>query len=189
MNIQSANQLRNTFLIAMPSVQESWFSQSLVLVCDHTPESTLGLVVNKPLGMQLGELYEQMDIPCPEMNLRGIPVFKGGPMQSERGFILHSWYREASGTQQIGDNLYLSTSKDVLVDIAQGNGPSQFLVALGYAGWGENQLVDEIFANAWLNAPVSTDLIFETPSHQRWEDAAAHVGIEIRHLCASIGHA
>lgn len=189
MNIQSAYELKNTFLIAMPSMQETWFGQSLVLVCEHSQEAAMGIVVNKPLGMQLGELYEQIDIPCANMNLRSIPVFKGGPVQSERGFILHNYYRDVPGTQKIGEDLYLSTSKEVLADIAIGVGPQHFLVALGYAGWGENQLIDELCANAWLNAPVLPSLIFETPPHQRWEDAATHVGIEIRHLCANVGHA
>lgn len=189
MNIKSANQLDNTFLIAMPSMQETWFGQSLVLVCEHNQESSMGIVVNKPLGMQLGELYEQMEIRCTDMNLRGIPIYKGGPVQSERGFILHTGYKDAPGTLQISKNLYLSTSKEVLIDIAKGEGPDRFLVALGYAGWAEHQLLEEICANAWLHSPVSEELLFETPTHLRWEEAAMKVGVEIKHLCLAAGHA
>lgn len=189
MNIHSLSDLKNTFLIAMPSMVETWFSQSLTLVCEHDSESTMGIVINKPLGMQLGELYEQMDIPCDDMNLKGMPVFKGGPVQNERGFVLHTGYKEAAGTQQISETLFLSTSKDVLVDIAQGNGPEQFLVALGYAGWGEHQLADEIQQNAWLNGSVAQDIIFDIPTHYRWEEAARRMGVEIKHLCAAVGHA
>lgn len=149
----------------------------------------MGLVVNKPLGMQLGELYEQMDIELTDMNLRGLPVFKGGPMHNERGFVLHTKHCDTPGMLKINDNLFLSTSKDVLVDIAQGKGPDKFLVALGYASWGEQQLTDEIFANAWLNAPVDEELIFDRPVHYRWEEAAQHVGVDIRRLTAVVGHA
>jgi len=183
------NHLKNTFLMAMPSMIETWFSQSVTLICDHSEESTMGIVVNKPLGMQLGELYEQMDIPCEDMNLRGVPVFKGGPVQNERGFVLHTGYRDAPGTQKIGEYLYISTSKDVLVDIAEGRGPDQFLVALGYAGWEKGQLSDEIRRNAWLNGAVDQDIIFNIPTHYRWEEAALRVGVEIKHLCAAVGHA
>jgi putative transcriptional regulator len=189
MNIQSLNHLKNTFLISMPSMAETWFSQSLTVICEHSSESTMGIVINKPLGMQLGELYEQMDIPCDDMNIRGMPVFKGGPVQNERGFVLHTGYGDCSGAQVISENLYLSTSKDVLVDIALGKGPEKFLVALGYAGWGANQLAEEIQHNAWLNGIVAHDIIFELPTHYRWEEAARRMGVEIKHLSSLVGHA
>jgi len=189
MNINTLHDLKNTLLVAMPSMQETWFAQSLTLICDHTAESTLGIVVNKPLGMQLGELFEQLDIECDDLTIKGMPVFKGGPVQEERGFILHTGYGLADNPAQIGEDLFLSTSRAILNHIASGNGPDRFLVALGYAGWGEHQLVDEIIANAWLNAPGSNDLIFDLPTHYRWDQAAARMGIDIRHFCSAAGHA
>lgn len=189
MKIHSMNHLNNTFLVAMPSMHETWFNQSVILICDHEPDSTMGIVLNKPMGMQLGELFEQLDIPCDDMNLKGIPVYKGGPVQVERGFVLHSSYRDAAGTTKIGEDLYLSTSREVLVDIAQGNGPDRFFVALGYAGWGENQLADEICANAWLNASSNNDLIFDLPIYYRWEEAVKEIGFDIKHISSAVGHA
>ena len=189
MKIHSINHLKNTFLVAMPSMHETWFNQSVILICDHGHDSTMGIVLNKPMGMQLGELFEQLDIPCDDINLKGIPIYKGGPVQAERGFVLHSSYRDTSGTRKIGEDLYLSTSRDVLMDIAQGIGPDRFFIALGYAGWGENQLADEIRANAWLNASADNHIIFDLAIHDRWQASAKEIGVDIRHVSSAVGHA
>ncbi|MCG6872370.1 MAG: YqgE/AlgH family protein [Gammaproteobacteria bacterium] len=180
--------LRNQFLIAMPSMQDPNFSRTVTLVCQHGAEGALGIVINRPTQLNLGEVLEQMHVSGGDPASLDRPVFHGGPVQMERGFVIHDgpgW----ESTLVVGEDLALTTSQDVLAAIAGATGPRHYLVALGYAGWGAGQLEHEISQNAWLNGPANTQLIFETPADGCWEAATRHLGVDPALLSSEAGHA
>lgn len=178
--------LRNQFLIAMPGLRGSEFAGALAYVCDHTADGALGLVINRPLDIRLDELLDQMDlaeVTCDQ------PVFNGGPVQLERGFVLHRGGCRWQHSMAISDSICLTTSRDILGAIGQGEGPKDFMLALGYAGWSPGQLEEEIASNAWLTCPADDDLLFEIPWDQRLEVAMRRLGIDPAQLSSSVGHA
>lgn len=181
--------LTNHFLIAMPSMADPNFSRTVTYLCEHTAEGALGIVVNRPTDIRLGELLDHIGLEGAAATVADQPVYLGGPVQRERGFVLHRPSGEWESSMKITDDIVLTTSKDILEAIAKAKGPSEFLVALGYAGWGPGQLEDEMAENAWLSGPASADIIFAKASAQRWHAAAALLGVDMSLLSTDTGHA
>jgi len=177
-------------LLAMPGVVSGSLANTVIYVCEHNENGALGLVINRPTDLTLGELLkrvalgpvERTDIP------QDVPVFFGGPVQTDRGFVLHTPVGSYASSIHLGD-LALTTSKDVLQDVAQGRGPDHLLVTLGYAGWGAGQLEHEMAQNAWINVSASDTLLFHTPVEQRYSAALAQLGINPTMLAGQVGHA
>ncbi|HXG28463.1 MAG TPA: YqgE/AlgH family protein [Nevskiales bacterium] len=182
--------LRNQFLVAMPGMVDGNFDHTVTLLCEHTPEGAMGLVINRPTTLDLRDMLQHMGIPIERLDGEPIPVYWGGPVQPERGFVLHS--SEAArwdSTLKLSDAISVTTSKDILVAISQGQGPAHYLVTLGYAGWSAGQLEQEILHNSWLNTPADSAIVFETPTAARWEAAARLLGVDVRLLGTDPGHA
>ncbi|MBI5259589.1 MAG: YqgE/AlgH family protein [Burkholderiales bacterium] len=185
--------LTNQFLIAMPGMADDTFAGSVVYLCEHTEKGALGLVINKPIDIKLKNLFEKVDLSLGSPELGEQPVFFGGPVQTERGFVLHekigSHASPYNSTLQIPGGLEMTTSKDVLEALAQGAGPKKLLVTLGYSGWAAGQLEDEIGRNGWLNVDAKREIIFDTPVEQRYDRALSLLGIDPRMLSQEAGHA
>lgn len=181
--------LNNQFLIAMPGLFDPHFSHTVTYLCQHNQDGALGIVVNRPIGMKLKDIFQQMGIASELESALNAPVFAGGPVQQERGFVIHGpCERRWDSSIATADNIMLTSSRDILEAIAKGEGPKQFLIALGYAGWGSGQLEKEIGENAWLNTPFGEAILFETPISQRWNAAANQLGIDINRLTTAAGH-
>ena len=186
----STNLLSNQFLIAMPHLASTHFSHSVTYLCEHNEEGSMGIVINHPLKLSLAELFRHLNISKIDNSMEEYPVFLGGPVQSNRGFVLHDGGNHWRTSIPITDSIFLTASHDILEDIACKQGPMHFLVALGYAGWSSGQLASEIQANAWLSIEADAQHIFITEVEQRWYAAAAQLGIVDMNLISSqIGHA
>ena len=184
----------NQFLIAMPGMADPTFAGSVVYLCEHTEKGALGLVINKPVDIKLKNLFEKVDLSLTRDDIADTPVYFGGPVQTERGFVLH----ERLGTDAspynstlsvAGGSLDMTTSKDVLEALADGAGPKRMLVTLGYSGWGAGQLEDEISRNGWLTVDADPKVIFDTPIEQRYQRAVSLLGIDPHMLSQEAGHA
>ena len=172
----------------MPSLEDSVFERSVVYVCEHSLNGALGLIINKPTDLMLPELFERIELNFGREDLREMPVLLGGPVQTERGFVLHPSGQQFQATLELGE-LGLSTSQDTLFAIAAGQGPSQHLIALGYAGWEAGQLESELADNAWLTCPADPQILFDIPAEQRLSAAAARLGVNLSLLTSQAGHA
>lgn len=188
-DMDNSSSLGNHFLIAMPNLNDPNFSRTVTLICQHNDEGAMGITVNRPSDITVSEVLSQLHIQSDKGAHMGRMVCHGGPVQNERGFVLHSPLGQWESTLAINDELGISTSKDILSAIADGNGPESWLLTLGYAGWGPGQLEQEMAANAWLNGPAEQDIIFNTPADQRWEAAAKHLGVNLSNLSSDTGHA
>jgi len=184
--------LTNKLLIAMPSLDDGNFSQTIALVCGHSEQGALGLVLNRPLPMRLGQVFEQMLLDTPHGDWADQSVLRGGPVEQERGFVIHTPEGPGHGpwdsTMTVSEQIHVTTSKDILEAIAAGRGPTEAVVALGYAGWDAGQLESEIKHHAWLVADVSSDIIFRTPFSERWQAGATLLGVDLT-LLGSAGNA
>lgn len=185
----SSSGLSNHFLLAMPTLREGIFSQSITYICEHGPEGAMGIVINQPLELSVAEIFEHLQIKT-DPKTSQYPVMAGGPVQIDHGFVLHrncdtSW--EAS--LRVTPEITLTTSRDILRSIAQGSGPSDHLIALGYAGWSAGQLDEELAHNSWLTLPADGDIIFSTPYQQRASAAAAMLGVDMNLISGQAGHA
>lgn len=179
---------QNQFLVAMPEFKDSHFDRSVTLLCEHNQDGALGLVVNRPTDLHLSTMLSHMDVQCDK--LAGDPiVYWGGPVRPEHGFVLHGSPGNWESSLKISEDLYLTTSRDVLDALGRGHGPHEYLVALGYAGWGSGQLEREILDNAWLNAPLDRKILFSLPASERWLAATQLLGLDVRHLASQAGHA
>jgi putative transcriptional regulator len=185
--------LTNQFLIAMPGMADDAFAGTVVYMCEHNENGALGLVINKPIALTLGSLFEKVELAPPGEGLADTPVFYGGPVQTDRGFVLHEPLDEAGGhynaTLAVPGGLEMTTSRDVLEALSHGAGPKKLLVTLGYSGWAAGQLEDEIGRNGWLTVDATPEIIFDTPVEQRYERALGLLGIDPRMLSADAGHA
>lgn len=181
--------LTNQFLIAMPTLEDPNFARTVTFVCAHNEDGAMGIVINRPLKLELGEVLSQMQIEAADPAVNSQIVYQGGPVHRDRGFIIHRPARDFGSTIQIGDDIAISTSREILSAISRGEGPADTLVALGYAGWGAGQLEQEMQQNAWLSGPACPDVIFRAPPAQRWEQAAARLGIDLGLLSSDVGHA
>ncbi|MBW7925028.1 MAG: YqgE/AlgH family protein [Burkholderiaceae bacterium] len=179
----------NQFLIAMPSLSDSNFGGAVVFIAEHSPKGALGLVINRPMQIDLATLFERIDLKLEIAPLASAPVLFGGPVQMDRGFVLHEPVGEWNSTVTVGDGLGLTSSKDVLEAVAEGTGPQRMIVTLGYAGWGPGQLEEEIGRNSWLSVPATSELIFDTPIEERLPGAYRLLGIDPAFLSMSAGHA
>ena len=180
--------LNNQFIIAMPSLADPNFFHTVTYLCQHNQEGALGIVINRSAEMKLGDIFKQMNIRATSLCAAETPVFAGGPVQQERGFVLHTTGGGWDASMVISESISLTTSRDVIEAIAAGKGPEQYMVALGYAGWGEGQLEQEILANAWLNTPYSQHVLFDEPINMRWRAAAGQIGVDINQLTTPAGH-
>ena len=190
--------LTNQFLIAMPGMGDGTFAGTVVYLCEHTEKGALGLVINKPSDINLGVLFEKIELHLSRPELGNAPVFQGGPVQTERGFVLHEpVFSDAdkpnesvyASTMTIPGGLEMTTSKDVLEALATGAGPRKVLVSLGYAAWGEGQLESELAENSWLTVGADPAVIFDTPVEQRYDKALSLLGLEAWTLSPDAGHA
>ena len=190
--------LTNHFLIAMPGMEDDTFAKSVVYVCEHSGRGALGLIINKPGEISMGDLFQKVDLPLDRQELAMQPVFHGGPLQTERGFVLHEPIVVEgappgeplyASTLAVPGGLEMTTSKDVLEALSGGGGPQKVLITLGYSAWGEGQLESEIAANSWLTVDADTDLIFDSPVEQRYDRALKLLGLEAWMLAPHAGHA
>jgi len=191
--------LTHHFLIAMPGLEDASFAKSVIYLCEHSARGALGLVINKPSDINLKNLFEKVDLPLDRADLATTPVFQGGPVQTERGFVLHeAVFKDAdadsketvyASTMTIPGGLEMTTSKDVLEAISTGAGPKKVLVSLGYSAWGEGQLESELAENSWLTVDADPAVIFDTPVEQRYARALKLLGLEAWMLSPEAGHA
>lgn len=181
--------LTNHLLIAMPNLADPNFSHTVTYICEHSEKGAMGLVINRPIDIHVAEILEQMEIPVSEPGAGEAPVYLGGPVEEQRGFVLHSSDSEWDSTLRINDQVSVTTSRDILEAMARGEGPEQALVALGYAGWGPGQLEQEILDNSWLSAPADQSILFTLPPARRWQAAAELLGVDLNRLSSESGHA
>ena len=182
--------LTNNFLIAMPTLNDPNFSRTVTYLCSHDDSGAMGIVVNRPLDMTLGEVLEQMGIDASDEEAKAIPVVQGGPVLPERGFVLHRPAAQWDAVLEVEESgLAVATSRDILGAIATGEGPDDVVVALGYAGWAAGQLEQELGDNAWLSGPADQSIIFELPYEERWESAARLLGVDLERMSGQAGHA
>lgn len=189
MTPELASSLGNHFLIAMPEMADPNFGGAVVFIAEHSPKGALGLVINRPSELDLGTLFERIDLSLEGLEQAREPVLYGGPVQRDRGFVLHQPVGNWSSTVSVGEDIGLTSSKDVLEAVAEGTGPEKLLVTLGYSGWGPGQLEDEIARNAWLTVPATAKLIFDTPADERFLAAFRLLGVDPTFLAPSAGHA
>ena len=181
--------LTNQFLIAMPTLDDPNFARTVTYVCAHNEGGAMGIVINRPLKLELGEVLSQMQLETADPAVNAQIVYQGGPVHRDRGFIIHRPALDFGSTIKVREDIAISTSREILNAISRGEGPADTLVALGYAGWGAGQLEQEIQQNAWLSGPACLDVIFHAPAGQRWEQAAARMGVDLGLLSSEVGHA
>jgi len=180
--------LSNQFLIAMPGLADPNFHQTVTYICEHDDNGALGIIINRPLRIKLEQLLEHLQIPL-QTDISGVPLYSGGPVQQEQGFVIHTPMGDWDSTLRVTDAIGITTSRDILQAIARQEGPDKSLVALGYAGWGPGQLEQEMAANAWLSGPADPSILFDLDTDRRWSAAAALLGVDLSLLSGDSGHA
>ena len=185
----SDTSLTNHLLIAMPSLADPNFSQTITVICEHTDKGALGIVVNKPLPMRLGEVLQQMSIEPMREDIGAKPVLRGGPVNTDRGFVLHRPGGKWDHSHRVSETVQVTTSRDVLAAMARGEGPEDAFIALGYAGWEAGQLEREIKDNSWLSMPIDARMVFDLPYEDRWSAAWRFLGIDKDMMSRVSGHA
>jgi putative transcriptional regulator len=181
--------LTHHFLIAMPSMADPYFSKTLTYVCEHNDQGALGVVVNRPIDMTLQALFERLSLTLKHKDLSDAPIYFGGPVQTDRGFVLHEPAGNWQSTLRVGDTVGLTTSKDILEAVGRGEGPQKLLVTLGYAGWSAGQLEHELGQNAWLTVEAKDAILFDLPAEERLPAAMELLGVDYARLADSAGHA
>jgi len=183
--------LKNHFLVAMPALLDQHFFHSVVYVCQHNDDGAMGLVINKPTDINIKELLDHVQIAYPQddLDLLTQPVLSGGPLQQERGFILHRVSGSWQSSMDVTEELALTTSRDILEAMAENVAPEEFLVTLGYASWEAGQLEQEMMNNHWISLPATLEILFRTPIHMRWQAAAQLLGVDMFKISGEAGHA
>lgn len=181
--------LTDNFLIAMPAMQDPYFSHSLVYICEHNENGALGIIVNRPIDMNLASLFEKIDLPLNHSNLADLPVYFGGPVQLDRGFVLHRPVGNWQSTLSVNGEIGLTSSRDILTAVGSEGQPADFIVTLGYAGWDAGQLEDELGQNAWLTVPAPAGILFDVPPEERLPAAMQKLGVSFTQLSDIAGHA
>lgn len=181
--------LANHFLIAMPAMADPHFSHTVTYICEHNDEGAMGIIINRQLPITLGEVLDQMQINPSSRLDTSAPIHEGGPVRRESGFVIHTPVGAWENSLSITDDIALTTSLDILSAIAYREGPRRYLIALGYAGWGAGQLEQEMAQNAWLSGPADEAILFDLPLEQRWQAAAALLGVDLNLLSSEVGHA
>lgn len=184
------NSLENHFLIAMPQLQDAYFANSVTYLWRHNQDGALGIVINKPTGASMADIFNELDIACPidATEFKNRPVLAGGPVERDKGFIIHDSRFSWESSISVSSTLSICTSREILQDIAIGKGPEHFLLALGCAGWDAGQLEQEIVDNAWLTVPANDELIFSQDYKNKRSSAAALLGIDLNQLSPEAGH-
>ncbi|MBG6074848.1 YqgE/AlgH family protein [Polaromonas sp. CG_9.11] len=185
--------LTHHFLIAMPGLEDEGFSKSVIYMCEHSERGALGLIINKPSDINVQGLFDKVELPLRREDLTTMPVFQGGPVQTERGFVLHESMMPGNesvyaSTMSIPGGLEMTTSKDVLEALSTGAGPRKVFVSLGYSAWGEGQLESELLDNSWLTVAADLGLIFDTPVEERYDKALKLLGLESWMISPVAGH-
>jgi putative transcriptional regulator len=181
--------LTNHFLIAMPGLQDPNFSRTVTYLCEHNEQGAMGIVINRPMEIRLGEVLQQLDIDVKTPEISNLIVYLGGPVQTDRGFVIHPGPISFDSTLKVTADIHVTTSRDILESIAEGQGPEHCLIALGYAGWGEGQLEQELGTNTWLSGPANEATLFRIPASQRWQAAAQLLGVDLNLMIGEAGHA
>ncbi|MFV2003997.1 MAG: YqgE/AlgH family protein [Gammaproteobacteria bacterium] len=187
--ITSGNNLAGHFLIAMPSLNDDFFNRAVTYICEHNENGSFGIIINQETGITLKQIAKEMELTTTEDYDDSQTVFIGGPVDQGRGFILHRPVGDWQSSLKVNDDVALTTSKDILQAIVNNQGPENSIVALGYAGWAAGQLDDEMAANSWLTCPADEQIIFNTPTEERWQAAAKLIGIDLSLLSSDTGHA
>jgi putative transcriptional regulator len=189
--------LENQLLIAMPTLGDPYFNKTVTYICEHNDEGAMGLIINLPVNLSLNQLLAQLkeELDIEDINVRSEHtekleqrVLSGGPVASERGFVLHTPQSGWSSSLSLSDDIMITTSKDILLSLGTKEAPDNYMVTLGYAGWGPGQLEEELKANSWLTTLADVDILFNTPVEQRWKKATEKLGIDIAHLSSDVGH-
>lgn len=177
------------FLIAMPSMVDSFFHRSVVYLCEHNKDGAMGLIINRPTQIMLAALLSHLDIHNPTERSKKLPILFGGPVQKDQGMVIHDSHANWEKSIPLADNIFLTTSTDILKSIGTESGPKHVLITLGYAGWGEGQLEQELIENSWLTVPANAEILFNTPTDKRWQAAAKLLGVDISLMSNTVGHA
>lgn len=183
------NSLTNHFIIAMPGLMDENFNQAVTFICEHDDNGTFGIIINRESEISLDDVMQQMKIPYHPDKANVEPVFTGGPVQANRGFVLHRPIGNWESSLIVNDSVALTTSRDILEAIADNKGPDDNIITLGYAGWGPGQLEQEMADNTWLSCPAEEQIIFNTPVEKRWQAAANLIGVDLQLLSNDAGHA
>ncbi len=186
--MQSVN-LTDHFLIAMPAMNDPCFSRTLVYIAEHNEQGALGVIVNRPIDMSLATLFDKIELSMDAKGFANLPIFFGGPVQTDRGFVLHRPVGEWQSTLAVNQHVGLTSSRDVLQAVASRGEPRDILVALGYSGWSAGQLEQELAQNAWLTVAADPHILFDLPYEERLASAMERLGINFTHLAADAGHA
>src|SRR5215510_4063062 len=176
----SGDFLTNQFLIAMPAMTDSNFAQTVTFIWEHNADGALGIIINRPLQMRLADVFEQLKMPTAPSVIGSQPVLQGGPVQTDRGFVVHHAGGQWEHTRQVSSRIQVTTSPDILDAMARGTGPTTAIVALGYAGWSAGQLEKEVAQNAWLTVPADERIMFDTPFEDRWHAAGRLLGVDVK---------
>ncbi len=193
--LEDTSRLTNQFLIAMPGMADANFAGSVIYLCEHGEQGAMGLVINRPTDIDLGHVLERIELTSGIESVGEAPVYYGGPVQTDRGFVLHEQTEQShySSSLKIPNGLAMTTSKDILEDVAHGAGPRRFLMTLGYAGWSAGQLEEELALNGWLTIATQTDkiteIIFDTPDGEKYDKVMGLLGIDPQFLSGEAGHA
>jgi putative transcriptional regulator len=189
-HFDDALSLKNRLLVAMPAVDDPNFSHSVTYVCEHSDQGAMGITINRQLAdLSLGDVLDHMKISCSNPQIRQRPIYVGGPVSIERGFVLHSPHGGWESTLEVTEEVGLTTSRDILQAMAEGAGPARAIIALGYSGWAEGQLEQELADNTWLTVDGTPSLIFDTPMADRWRAAAQSLGVDMHLIAGEAGHA
>ena len=186
---QEELQLQNQLLIAMPGMGDPRFKHTVILIARHNGDGCFGVAINQPSKTYLGDLFKHLKIPSKDVALSSVPVLQGGPVQPEQGFVVHDSEKSWENTLRISDDLAVTASKDILLDIANGSGPTNFVLALGCVSWSAGQIEQEMLDNSWLSCPTESSIIFDTPYPLRWQNSSLSLGIDVRLMSDSAGHA
>ena len=173
----------------MPGMTDPSFQQTVTYICEHHQGGAMGIVVNQPLSLTIGELFGQLDMDVKKESLKEQYLMYGGPVKKERGFVLHTGEKSWESTLPVGDGVFITGSRDILKDMADDVGPDNALMALGYAGWDSGQLESEIVSNSWLTVPADQEILFDLPHGERWSSAAAKLGVDVALMGSTAGHA
>ncbi len=187
--MDSSSLLTNQLLIAMPGMVDPNFSTTVTLICEHNDDGALGIIINRPLILKLSGLFDQLAVENADPDAAKYPVMSGGPVGTERGFVLHGKDHSFENTLAVSNDIQLTLSRDVIDAMAVGEGPQKSLVAVGYAGWEPGQLEEEMLTNSWLNVTATPELVFDTPFEERWDSAARLLGVDIASISPDAGHA
>ncbi len=187
--MSNATWLTNQFLIAMPSLMDPNFYRTVTYVCEHNAEGAMGIVINQPLDLIFADVLREMDLATDDDKLANQVIFLGGPVQPDRGFVVHRPLGSWDSTLQVTEDIGVTASRDIIAAIAAHHGPMCNIIALGYASWGAGQLEHELSENTWLTGPADATIIFDMPVAQRWQAAASLVGVDLKTISTDIGHA